>query len=193
MPCDRLRRFTLAADISGNPGQVQISNLAGQLDASKLNGAITIALRDRPAFGARISIDQVNADAYLGTASATNEHPSGGTASASAPPTGNTSALGSPSRPGPLASLNDFDANLIFRIGSLSYQKTPIRDVRIDANLVNGVLRLQDVSIRNLAGTSAKVRGTLTGLSGIPAFKGTVAAASNDLSLIHISEPTRPY
>ena len=193
VPSDRLRRFTLAADISGNPGQVQISNLAGQLDASKLNGGITIALRDRLAFGARISIDQVNADAYLGTTPAKNNPPSGGTASASTSPTGNTSTLGSASRPGPLAPLNDFDANLIFRIGSLSYQRTPIRDVRLDANLVNGVLSLQDVSIRNLAGTSAQVRGTLTGLSGIPAFKGTVAAASNDLTgLFRVAEIKSP-
>ena len=43
-------------------------------------------------------------------------------------------------------------------------------------------MTLRDASVQNLAGTSAQVKGTLSGLDLIPAFKGTIAAASDDLT-----------
>ena len=39
------------------------------------------------------------------------------------------------SSPGPLAALNEFDANLQLRIGNVKYQKTEIRHVRVDGRL----------------------------------------------------------
>ena len=78
--------------------------------------------------------------------------------------------------------MNAFDANLQLRVGNLTYQKTAIRDVRIDGTLVNGALTFREASIRNLAGTSVQVAGTVTGLEGLPRFNGMVSAASNDLT-----------
>jgi uncharacterized protein involved in outer membrane biogenesis len=176
VPADRLRRFNFSADINGDAEQVQIANIASQLDASRMNGGVTIALRDRAAFGASVNIDQFNADAYMRKPVAAKAKPS----SVPAAP----QAAGNPNAPskGPLAVLNEFDANLTVRVGSLSYQQTAIQGVRLDGTLVNGVLTLRDASVRSLAGTSAQIKGTVTGLSGVPAFKGTIAAASNDLT-----------
>ena len=182
VPADRLRRFNVSADISGDATQVQVANIASQLDASRMSGGVTVALRDRLAFGVGINVDQLNADAYLGTGrpAATG----GETPPASAPGTVATPADtgNKPASASPLAFLNEFDANLAIRVGSLSYRQTAIQGVRLDGTLVNGALTLRDASVRSLAGTSAQVKGTLTGLSGIPAFSGTVAAASDDLT-----------
>ena len=180
VPADRLRRFNATADISGTPSEIQIANIASQLDASRMSGGVTIALRDRTAFGASISIDQLNADAYLGTGgpAATGGKPASGNAATPAP----SPATQQNAAQGPLAILNEFDANLALRIGSLSYRQTTIQGVRLDGTLVNGVMTLRDASVQSLAGTSAQIKGTLTGLDGIPAFKGTVAAASDDLT-----------
>ena len=41
---------------------------------------------------------------------------------------------------------------------------------------------LNDASIRNLAGTSVRLAGTVSKLEGVPRFNGTVSAASNNLT-----------
>ncbi len=195
VPADRLRRLNVSADVSGNTEQVQAAGIVAQLDASRMSGGVTIALRDRAAFGASISIDQINADAYIGNPTATpaqipsNGEPGQASAPDRKPETGPAAAR-------PLAFLNDFDANLTFRVGSLTYQRMAIKGVRLDGTLVNGVMTLRDASVQNLAGTSAQVKGTLSGLAGIPAFKGTMAAASDDLTglfrIVGIEAPVAP-
>ena len=47
VPADRLRRFSLSSDISGTNEQIQIANIKGQLDATRLSGGVTLALRER--------------------------------------------------------------------------------------------------------------------------------------------------
>lgn len=193
VPADRLRRFALSTDIAGTADQIQIANINGQFDASRMSGGVTLALRERLAFGASFSIDQINADAYFGG----SQTPAGKTAGASPDTAGPTAGPAKPASPGPLAALKDFDANLQLRLGNLTYRKTAIRDIRLDGTLVNGVLTFRDASIRNLAGTSVQLAGTVTGLEGIPGFDGTVSAASNDLTglfrvaKIEISVPPR--
>lgn len=185
VPANRLRRFRFSAEISGNGEQIQAAGIVAQLDASRMSGGVTIALRERPAFGASISIDQINADAYIGqTTDAAREKVAPGPAEAPNAPTPEQKQVQEPApkSKGPLALLGDFDANLTFRVGSLSYRRMAVQGVRLDGTLVNGVLTLRDASVRNLAGTSAQLAGVLSGLDGVPAFKGTVAAASDDLS-----------
>lgn len=181
VPADRLRRFNISTDVSGNGDQVQAAGIVAQLDASRMSGGVTVALRDRAAFGASISIDQFNADAYIGKPTAA-EREQGARESARPPTAPEQTTPAKPAAKGPLAFLEDFDANLTFRVGSLSYQRMAIQGVRLDGTLVNGVMTLRDASVRNLAGTSARVKGTVSGLKGIPTFKGTIAAASDDLS-----------
>lgn len=182
VPADRLRRFALSSDLSGTTEQIQIANISGQLDATRLSGGVTLALRERPAFGASFSIDQINVDAYVGKSTGSvSSKPDQSNEGASAPATAATTPESSAS-PGPLAALNAFDANLQLRVGNLTYQKTAIRDVRFDGTLVNGKLTFRDASIRNLAGTSVQLAGTVTGLEGLPRFDGTVSAASNNLT-----------
>ena len=179
VPADRLRHFIVSTDVSGNSEQVQAAGIVAQLDASRMSGGVTVALRERAAFGASFSIDQINADAYIGKKVA---------AHASKPPSGDAGPKPDDKTTpgvvasGPLTVLNDFDANLTFRVGSLSYQRMAIQGVRLDGTLVNGVMTLRDASVRNLAGTSGQVKGALSGFDGIPTFKGTITAASDNLT-----------
>ena len=182
---DRLRRLSLDAEVSGDASQVQVANIQMQLDASRLGGGVTVALRERPAFGASISIDQLNLDAYVppktAKLAAATAKPAGSAAPAASSPAGTGGPTPAPAK-GPLAALDGFDANLAFRIGSLAYAKTAIQGVQFDGTLVGGTLTIRDASVRNLAGTSAQIKGALAGFATIPTFKGSIAAASNDLT-----------
>ena len=185
IPIDRLRRFALSADIGATSQRMQITNISGQVDASRMRGDLSINLRERVAFNASLNVDQINADAYLRSRSRSTL--------ATAPPVSSdvnaqsnrvlkTPIMGSTSSTGTLSALSNFDADLRLRVGSLSYQGKAIRDVRLDGNLVDGELRLNDASIGSLAGTKVQVAGTLGGLERTPRFKGTVSATSGDLT-----------
>ena len=174
---DRLRKLTLVANVNATPKQVQIANLDIGLDSSRLTGGITVALRKRLAFGADLTLDRVNLDAYLAAPAAAK------TGNGSAAGVGGQSkgeAGGVPAKDkkpsndllAALSALDAFDANLKLRVESLVYRKTPIKNVVLDGTLFNGALELRRASVANLAGASAKVSGTFEGLDGIPAMKG---------------------
>ena len=187
---DRLRTLSVNASVSGNADQVQVSGIDARLDATRIAGGITLALRDRPAFGASVSIDQINLDSYLPSAGGDGSaagSPAGGSVPGSKPASVGSSSPGSSgtnsaSTGGPLAALREFDANLVLRIGNLIYRGGSIRDVSFDGTLQGGVLAIRDAGVRNFAGASGQVKGTLSGFEGVPVFKGTVAAASDDLT-----------
>ena len=172
---DRLRKLTLAGNVTASPKQVQVANLDISLDSSRLTGGVTIALRKRLAFGADLTLDRINLDAYLAAPEvnkATNQSSAGGEAkgqAAGAPAKGENPA-GDPLTA--LSALDAFDANLKLRVKSLVYRKTPIKGVTLDGTLFNGALELRHASVASLAGASAKVSGTFDGLGGIPAMKG---------------------
>ncbi|PPR10204.1 MAG: hypothetical protein CFH41_01939 [Alphaproteobacteria bacterium MarineAlpha11_Bin1] len=188
VPPDRLRSFMASSDIMGTAGQLQIANIVGQLDATRLSGGVTLALRERPAFGASFSFDQINVDAYLGKRFP-EESVVVGTGTGESVSTGSSSSPVFPLPAGPLVALKKFDANLQLRVGALAYQKKTFRDIWLDTTLVNGTLKIRDATVRNFAGTSIKVVGTATGLEDAPRFSGTVFAESRDLTgLFHAAD-----
>ena len=50
IPIDRLRRFALSADIGATSQRMQITNISGQVDASRMRGDLSINLHERVAF-----------------------------------------------------------------------------------------------------------------------------------------------
>ena len=173
---DRLRKLTLVANVNASPEQVEIANLGIGLDSSRLTGGVTVALRKRLAFGADLTLDRVNLDAYLaGSAKKKARSVSASGGSGAKGEAGGAPAKDKKNSGDPLAvlsSLNVFDANLKLRVKSLVYRKTPIKGLTLDGTLFNGALELRQAGVANLAGASAKVSGTIEGLGGIPAMKG---------------------
>ena len=183
---DRLRRMTAEADIAGDLSQLRIENIRMQFDASRLEGGVTFAVQDRLSFGASFNIDQFNADAYV---SAPQEE-------ASLAPGDGKRDPGEATPRGPLSFMKKFDANLAIRVGNLVYRETSFQGLRFDGTLLDGELTVREASLRNLAGTGAHVRGRLSGFDGLPAFKGTVSAASEDpsglLAAFRVEAPVPP-
>ena len=195
VPADRLRSFQLKAKLDGNQEQVQIADLEMRLDASRIRGGITYALRKRPAFGARITVDQFNLDAYLPRTRPTSTETTKTDQPGAAPSSG-ASGAGPASASSPLAALGAFDANIVLRVGTLNFRRTPIQGLFIDAGLVRGALTIRRASVRNVSGTTGRIAGTLSGFAGFPVFKGSFSASSKNVTglfrIAGIESPVAP-
>lgn len=166
---DRLRKATIKGRIIADPEQVQGLNLDMVVDSSRITGGITLALRQRPSFGASFTVDRLNLDGYLspnGASSAAN--------AAAATPQPKASAGPQSAQPPSLALpdfLNRFDANLRLQVDRLTYRQVPVSGLVFDGTLFGGSLELRRVAVGDLAGASASLSGTLSGLNLLPSLK----------------------
>lgn len=169
LPADRLRKLKLAGKIVATPEQVQLGGLDAQFDGSRLTGGITVALRERPSFGADLVLDKINVDAYLPA-----KTPKKADAGPSAPGMDKGKAAATLPAASPLDGLQvlgTFDANLKAQVKSLTYRGETIRDVIVDATLFNGALDIRRAGVGQAAGASLSVSGGLKGLSSVPEAK----------------------
>ncbi|MBL6934316.1 MAG: AsmA family protein [Alphaproteobacteria bacterium] len=178
VPADRLRGLSLSGQVAGSRQQVNVTNLAIRLDATKMTGGLVIALRERPAFGLSLDLDRLNLNAYLPVAGDAGKGAAkgleavskargdiGGDAGAKKPAPLKSNGKGSP---GALAALGGFDANFKITAGILDYNKTAIKGARLDGTIQGGKLTLHDAGISDLAGAGIKVTGSLDKLDSAP-------------------------
>lgn len=178
VPADRLRKFTMTGKLKSDGEQMHLLDAKIGLDTSRIQGGVTFALQDRLAFGASVNLNHLNLDAYMPalTPQAAPETPDKpNAAEAKAPAAAKDTGA-------PLSVLNDFDANLRLRVGSLIYRHTAAQGISFDGTLAGGKLTLREVGVRNIAGTRAGIKGTLTGFDKFPVFKGTFDADSRNLT-----------
>lgn len=186
---ERLRKLKLAGKVIADPKNVRLNEIAIQLDNTRINGAATIAMRDRPALGINLVVDKLNLDGYLpdakpeakGTSRSNETAPAGSqkpTTSAQSDPFAGLTALGT------------FDANVKAKVNLLTFRDAPVRNLALDATLFNGALTLRDLSASDFAGLALKVGGNFSGFlnsQGLidPTVKGLkIDARGKDLSRI---------
>jgi uncharacterized protein involved in outer membrane biogenesis len=161
IPADRLRKAALTSRFTAHPDRIDIGDLDLTVDTSRLTGAATVALRQRLAFGARISIDQLNLDAYL------------------------------PSAPPATSLLTGFDANLDATIATLTWHGQPARGLHAAMSLQGGDLTLREASIAEVAGASGTASGLVTGLGGPDmAWRAAVSLKGDELAhAVRLADP----
>jgi uncharacterized protein involved in outer membrane biogenesis len=183
VPADRLRKLTVASRFTATPKRVEATALDIQFDSSRLTGGVTLALRTPFAFGADLTLDRLNLDAYL---AALGKAPAGAAKEAAADggqtkdkgaaePKAESTPRNEPktTKPFPaLGLLTAFDANLKARVKTLVYRGMSLKDIRFHTILFDNAFTLRQASIAKLAGASAKFSGALQGLSGAPKIKG---------------------
>jgi uncharacterized protein involved in outer membrane biogenesis len=182
LPSDRLRKVTYKSGLALTGEQAQITGIDLRLDNSHVSGGVTVAFRQRPAFGADLTVDRFNLDGYMNLGGGAS-----GSAASSAPAASQAKPASSDANPasgvaGALSNLNSFDANVRLQMGELSLNRTPIKTVNVDATLYNGALQVRRLSVADLAGLSATLGGGIKGLNAIPSFdKLSVSAKSADI------------
>jgi AsmA family len=169
IPADRLRKLTLSSQFTALPDRIDIAGVDLTVDATRLTGAATVALRQRPAIGARVAIDQLNIDAYLP-----------GAATAGSPGASDYAAL-----------LAAFDANIDATIETLTWRGQPARGVHLAATLQEDALTLREATVADIAGATATASGAVNGFaSSEPAWRVAIALQGPEIAhLVRLVAP----
>ncbi len=162
LPADRLRGFSYSSKVKVTPTALEVPDINIRLDASTMTGGLAVALRDRPGFGLRLAIDQLNLDAYLPR---TSKAPA---VAQTQKGTKKSAAVAKPVGASPLAILDRFDANIDAQIARLTVRNTVARKVRFDGLLVGGALTVRKSSVADLAGARAEANGNIQDILGTP-------------------------
>ncbi|HEY0524180.1 MAG TPA: AsmA family protein [Stellaceae bacterium] len=179
VPADRLRRTSLRARLALAGERLAVDDLALSLDASRVTGAMTVALRDRIGIGARLAVDQLSLDAYRLAGGGPARAGAGTVAAVPTPPAGTAPQPSPDTVPASATAaewpaLDGFDANLDVSVGTLTAGGQPVEGAHLVGTLQRGDLTVSDASLRNLAGTSLKASGLV---SRIGQADATVQAA----------------
>ena len=166
VPAHRLRKLTLSGKIIATPEQVDATDIDFLFDSSRMTGGVTLALSSRPSFGADLTLDRLNIDAYLpvsGAAAAKKTTPKkiGKKDVKAASPSNQLAAA---------KALGSFDANVKFRIKTLVFKETPINEVVFNGTLFDDKLTVRRAGIANLFGASASIKGAVRNIAEVPEF-----------------------
>ena len=180
IPPDRLRKFNFSSQLVGTPELVQLANMDIGLDASRMSGGLSVAVRERLAFGLSLTLDRFNLDAYV---------PAPDKVSDAAGETSEPSAQNQDTTPnevkpvGPFAGLSfleAFDANLQVQIGQLTYEGQRIQGLDFDGTLYAGNMTVRNFSVQDLAGAQGKFNGTLRNIGNEPILDASLDIRGND-------------
>ena len=187
IPKDRLRKVDFSSAIMLTPNEIQVQSLNLKFDSSRLTGAATVALRSRLGFSANLTLDQINADAYIPIPSkskplivSTNLKDSNATVGKQ-----NTKKTQPISPYKGVSALTGFDANVLLEIKQLQLKGEQLKGVAVDASLYDGSLDIRKFNVAQFAGAAFMTSGKIEGLRDIPIAQGLrVSIKSKNLTPI---------
>ncbi|MCZ6638118.1 MAG: AsmA family protein, partial [Alphaproteobacteria bacterium] len=167
---DRLRKLHYRTGIGIDPDRIELRDMDLQFDASRITGGVVVALRDRIGMGVRLNVDRLNLDAYLPAKKVQGQGPAAGTDKVDSKKEEKKAAkpVAGGGAQSLLALLGAFDANLRLSAGRLTYQGEQLRGLRLDGTLIGGTLKLEKLSIADLAGARFEAKGTIQALDKSP-------------------------
>jgi len=171
----RLKRVSFATKVQANTEQVMLSNINLTGDRSTISGGVTVALRARPSLGVDLSLDTLDMDIYLNGNGKSNgygavvssEPPSPEASVSSRAPTKDSSTMDVLKAWSALNALNDFDANVKVRVGSLKHKGKTYSKLLTDGTLYAGNLDLRALRLGDYQGASGDVSGSFSGFGGV--------------------------
>ncbi|MCW2308551.1 AsmA family protein [Rhodobium gokarnense] len=157
-----LGEFSLATGVAYGPDAASLSDLTATLDETTLTGSLEAALGGpRPTISGALALDRIDLDRFKASGGGNDTKGAGGG--------GDTGAID-------LAPLNQADADLTLRIGSLTGGDVTVADIAGSVKLANGKLDLDIAQTRLLGGTAALTLAA-DGSGKAPAFAGTLKSA----------------
>lgn len=175
VPGDRLRQLALNTTVKYNPAQAELADLKATLDQSNITGGVVVALPDgvqrkQLGLGIGLSVDKFNADGYMPAPSAKAAEPAA--TETKKEPGGNPLKA--------LAPLADYNANVDFKAGSLTFNQQQISGLHLAATVANGALDVKELSVADFQGGKANIAAKVTDLKGDPKFDSTFDVTAKD-------------
>lgn len=172
-------KFDLSATLAATKQQVTVDRFDAALGDAKFAGQAVVALdRPRPGIGLRLAAGSIDADAFFAKATAGGGEKQG---------TG-----GAAEKPLDLAALDAVDANLAFTAQAMTVGSMALKDLALDAKLVNGTLTAT-ISKVTVNGAPGSGNLTLAAKGGMPTLSGAVKMSGIDvggvLALAGVSAP----
>lgn len=173
---ERVKRVTYKSKVMADAKQVVVSGLNVTADKSTLAGGVTLALRKRLSFGADLALNEINLDTYLNGGAHTGAAPAQGTSKQTPSAAASPSAASTMAQDvadmadawNALSALNDFDANLKVRVGTLVQDGKTLKNLSLDGTLYAGALTLRSLQLGDFQGASANLSGTFSSFGKIP-------------------------
>ncbi len=190
VPADRLRKTTFSSRVTATPNLVTVSDMDLLVDVTRINGGISVAVRERPGFGIGLAVDRLDLDAYLplpeDTATpgqATGAGQPGGDPQATENDMAGNGGSADVNEPGPdFSFLDRFDANLDLRVNSLSYNGASARNLHLDGTLQTASLVVRSLTVADVSGAGLQAAGRIDDLTGEPAVDGRFTVKVDDPS-----------
>ncbi|HET6521371.1 MAG TPA: AsmA-like C-terminal region-containing protein [Geminicoccaceae bacterium] len=160
VPPGRLRTLAFTGDVALSPQLVRFSRSELRFDASTVRGSLAAGLGPRRRLAVAVTLDRLNADAYLpeiAPAAAAPERPDDDSAEPEA-----DGAAPPPARwlPEPWRELAlGFDAAVEVTLERLTWRGQRLQDVRLRGRLEEGRLTLDDLAVADLAELNLSVSG----------------------------------
>ncbi len=182
LPADRLRNFSYTSKLQATPEAAEMTDIAIQLDAMRINGGMAVELRDKPGIGLRLAVDKLNLDAYL-PKTESMPHPENPAASPqTSDPSPSTKVPADIAATGLNRLLNTLDANIEITAGRLSFKGETAQNAKIDLTVFDNKVTIREASVADFAGVGASFAGTLTNNKGQPALGIDYAIVVRDVA-----------
>ena len=197
-----LSKVALSATLDGPANSVMVNPLKVTLDSSTLSGKAGLENLETGKIVFDLNLDKITLDGYLPPQSDEEDSAAAsGAGGGTGGKEGGTTQL-SEAELIPVDSLRPLLLDGSLKIGELNYDTIQASNIVFNVDAKDGVLRLTKASGDTLqGGFNASGRLDVSGNTPRISFKQNVSsmqlqpvvAMALDLSLIHISEPTRPY
>jgi hypothetical protein len=169
VPASRFQQLRLDADLEWRPDLLTLTEFSGRLDVSNLDGALALALRQRPAFGLRLSMDRFDGTAYLGALVAPAKAGMDEDAETESAWWENASRI-----------LREFDANIEISIDDLRAGNERVRGFVLDATLQDGKIELRELGAERYLHGEFSYRGRMDVSGETPIIDGYVELSVSD-------------
>jgi AsmA protein len=176
-----LTRVQFNTDFAGTPDKVALKPLTLKLDASTLNGEVSVVDVSKQAIRFALQLDKLDADQYL-------PPPAPETAATAAPaPKAAPSATAAAEELIPVETLRTLNLKGTFKAGEVIVQKIPMRDIALSIKAIDGDIQITDLGAKLL-------QGSLAGKVLLDARQAQPKITTQiDLNQIEVSELMKPF
>lgn len=139
-------RLNTSVDVALNPLSIQLSPLKMQVDNSKMQGKLVVNLAHKPMVDLALSIDQFDMNQWMSKSDAqgSSAHSAPEKTSKAASKRVTTYSNQEPN----LSFLQSFNGHVSLEIGKVMFRQGSIQQLKADADLKQGVLRIQPIKMQ---------------------------------------------